>query len=256
MLVLMLPVFAPQLYAQGGHAKDNVLFPKPIPIPFYIGLEAGYGNWTDKGYFGVGDGTYAPCALFDNGSGHGYTFGAKAMYYFNTWLFLSPRVRYEGRPGTFKTTLPGDPVRDANDSIVTLRENGEVRANFATCAADLNVGVEFFKTGIYVFGGGSGGLLLDGYYDYYQSIADGQAFTYGDSKGTSHKLISGRSFPTYKRTTFALRGGAGFLLKIGRVIVNPEFFYSSPLNSVLGSPEEMKQTGIVGTMGIMYNFGD
>jgi hypothetical protein len=244
----------PHALAQGGRATDNVLFPQPDPIPLLVGPEIGYGWWDNKGGFTVADGNMA-CTAFQDGKGKGVTVGAKALIYLNSWFFISPRVRYEARSGTFKTDLPGEPVRDASDSIVTLHEEGSVDATFAAATLDGTIGVEFFRTGIYIFGGGSASLLLDGFYNYSTRVVGPADFTYNDTRGTEHTLVTGRSFASYRKTAFDLRGGLGYLFRINRLAINPEIFYSSPLTSALAQPDELKQTGIVATFSIMYNIG-
>src|SRR3954470_15145986 len=138
-----------QASAQGGRSTDNVLYPQPDPIPLLIGPEVGYGWWDNKGGFTVADGNMA-CTAFRDGKGKGITIGAKAMIYLNSWFFFSPRVRYEARSGSFTTNLPGEPVRDASDSVVTLNEEGIVDATFAAATFDGTIGVEFFQSGIYI----------------------------------------------------------------------------------------------------------
>jgi hypothetical protein len=254
--LVLFGVLAPgsRMLAQGGRPTDNVLYPQPDPIPFLIGPEIGYGWWDNKGGFTVTDGNMA-CTAFNNGKGKGMTFGAKAFIYLNSWFFISPRIRYEARSGSFMTNLPGEPVRDASDSVVTLSEEGIVDATFAAATLDGTIGVEFFQTGIYIFGGGSASFLLDGFYDYSTRVTGPSAFTYSDTRSDRHKLVSGRSFAGYEKTAFDLRGGLGYIFRIDRLAINPEVFYSSPLTSALSPPDELKQTGIVATLGIMYNIG-
>jgi hypothetical protein len=240
--------------AQGGRATDNVLYPQPDPVPLLIGPEVGYGWWDNKGGFTVSDGNMACTALRD-GKGKGITAGAKAFIYLNSWFFISPRLRYEARSGSFKTSLQGEPVRNAADSVVTLNEEGIVDATFAAATLDGTIGVEFFQTGIYLFGGGSASLLLDGYYDYSTHVLSPGEFTYNDTRSGQHTLVSGRSFTGYKSTAFDLRAGLGYIFRVDRLAFNPEVFYSSPLTSALEAPDELKQTGIIATFSIMYNIG-
>lgn len=253
-LLLASHLAGPSALAQGGRPTDGVLYPQPDPLLMYVGLEAGYGWWDNKGSFTVSDGSQT-CTAFEDGKGKGFTFGAKAMLYLNSWLFVSPRVRYEPRSGSFMTTLPGEPIRGANDSITTINEDGIVDATFAAATLDVTLGVEFFRTGIYLFGGASGSMLLDGFYDYSTKVTSPSEFIYTDNGGKQHKLVSARSFEGYQSTAFDLRGGLGYLFRIDRLAINPEVFYSSPLTSALAQPDEMKQTGIVATLGIMYNIG-
>lgn len=241
--------------AQGGAKNDNVLYPHPEPIPLYVGPEAGIGNWTHKGGFTVPDGPFS-CAAFNDGSGRGITLGLKSFIYLNRWFFISPRLRREPRPAQFTTDLEGEPVRLPNDSIAILPERGTVDASFGAVTLDVTVGVEFFKTGLYLFGGAGGSYLMDGVYDYSEEIVAPSPFVYSDLGRTSHTLVSGRSFPTYQKTSFDLRGGAGFILRIGRLAFNPEVFLTRPMTAVMASPDEIRQQGIIGTFSIMYNLGN
>ncbi len=251
----LIPALHPSALAQGGTKYDNVLYPKPIPIPLWAGFEGGYGRWSDKGSFSISDGA-TTCASFNDGVGYGITAGAKAMIYFNRWIFLSPRIRYEPRPVTFTTSLPGTPVRGANDSIITLQEEGYVDARFAALTGELTVGVELFGTGLYLIGGGGASYMLGGRYDYSEQIIGPQPYTYNDTRSAGHELLSDVPFSTYQGFAFDVRGGGGFLLRIGRLAFNPEVIVNHPLTSILDRPEEMKQTGLLGTFSIMYNIGD
>jgi hypothetical protein len=246
--LLALVAVGADLRAQGGRDDDNVLYPQPEPPPILAGVEAGYGSWKNKGFFSVNDGKFS-CTTFDNGDGKGPTFGAKAMIYVNRWLFFSPRVRMEARSGKFLSPLAGEPARNAANEVVTIEQEAQVDATMSTVSFDGTVGVEFF--GLYVFGGGSAGMLLDGSYNYTERMKGG-GFTYADTRTSEHQLVTGRRFDHYQKSVFDLRAGAGYLFRIGRFALNPEFFYSSPLTSALGQPDEMRQTGMVGTFGLLY----
>jgi hypothetical protein len=69
-------------------------------------------------------------------------------------------------------------------------------------------------------------------------------------------LVSGREFENFQSLAVDLRGGAGYLLQLDRLAINPEVFYSFPLTSSLKAPDKLKQTGISGSLGILFNFGE
>ncbi|MEO5929274.1 MAG: hypothetical protein ABIR47_05030 [Candidatus Kapaibacterium sp.] len=239
------------LLAQGGRAVDNILYPQPEPLPILGGPEVGYGNWTNKGYFTVPDGKRS-CSAFDNGTGKGLTIGIKGIIYVTPWLFISPRIRYEARSGSFVSPLPGEPVRAASNAIVMLDQEAQVDATISALSIDGTIGVEAF--GFYIFGGGSSSLLLDGVYNYTERLTGSkQNFQYADSRTAEHRLVSGRAFDGYEKSTFDLRGGAGLLLDLSYFTINPEVFYSSPLTSALHQPNDLKQTGFVGTIAILFS---
>lgn len=241
------------LAAQGGRAGDRVLYPYKAPCPIYVGLEGGYGWWTNSGNFVVADGDRT-CVAFGASNGEGRTFGAKAMIYATPWFFVSPRVRQEMRSGKATISLPGEPVRDRSNAIVELRQEGRADIQIAALALEATAGVEFF--GVYVFGGASVSFMGKGTYDYSERLIGPAGIVFGDTRTSEHTLIRNRPFDRYESSTFDLRGGGGYLLSIGRFVINPEVFYSTPLTSALKAPEEFKQTGVVATLGIMYNLGE
>ena len=249
--MLLACLAAPPLQAQGGRSLDNVLYPQPDPLPVLVGPEFGRGFWQNKASFSVSD-RDVPCVNFTDGNGAGFTAGAKAFLYATRAIFFSPRVRYEARSGSFTTALAGEPARDAANNIVTLDQEGRVDATIAAVSFDVTLGVEFFRSGIYIFGGGSASLLLGGYYDYSESLKGPAGIFYDDTHRADHRVVSGHSFESYQSTAFDLRGGLGYIHRIGRFAVNPEVFYSLPLTNALGAPDTLQQTGVVATIGFLY----
>jgi len=241
-------------YAQGGRRTDVLLYSRPV-LPLYLGVEGGYARWKNQADFGVSD-RDIPCATFTDGEGEGPVGGVKGFIYYTRWFFLSPRVRYEERSGTFISPLPGEPARNADNEIVTLDEEAQVDATMATLSIDLMVGLEIARTGLYVAAGPSLGVLANGFYDYTERLKGPSGFSFPLTGRTEQQLVGGRSFDTYNQFVFDLRGVAGYLLRIGKWGINPEVFYSHPLSSALASPDLLKQTGVVGTLGILYNFAD
>ncbi len=239
-------------YAQGGNSDDNVLYPQPDPLPIMLGVEGGYGTWKHEGFFSVADGNRS-CTTFENGEGEGRTYGIKGMVYLTRWLFFSPRVRLEARSGSFISPLAGEPARDASNTIVMLDQEAQVDATISTLSFEGTIGIEFF--GLYLFGGGSMGTMLDGTYNYSERLKGAtDGFAYADTRDNRHQLVTGRTFENYQKRVFDLRYGVGYILRIGPIAVNPELLYTSPQTSALNLPDEMKQTGVVGTFAILYNF--
>lgn len=248
-LILALPG-----YAQGGRRTDALLYSRPV-LPTYLGIEGGYARWKNQADFSVSD-RNIPCATFTDGEGEGPVGGVKGIIYFTRWFILSPRIRYEARSGTFVSPLPGEPARNASNEIVTLDEEAQVDVTMATFSIDLMAGIDIARTGIYLAAGPSIGFLANGFYDYTERLNGPSGFSFPGTGLNEQQLVGGRSFDTYNSFVFDLRGAAGYLLRIGRWGLNPEVFYSYPLTSALTSPDLMKQTGVVGTFGILYNFGN
>jgi hypothetical protein len=253
MAVAALAMIAPMapLHAQWGRSSDNILYPQST-LPFFIGPEVGWGLWTHKADFGVGD-IQLPCTIFNDGTGSGLTAGARAMMYLSDLVVLTPRVRYESRPGTFTTALPDEPIRDESNDPATLSQEAESEVQSASLTLDLMLGVDIGSTGFYVMGGVGSSLMMQGTFDYTERITAPADMVY-DATGTSEQvLVQEQKFQNYESLAFALRGGAGYLLKFGQWAINPEIFYSLPLTSALGAPDELKQSGIVVSMGILMN---
>jgi hypothetical protein len=253
MAVVALAMIAPMtpLYAQWGRSGDNILYPQSN-LPFFIGPEVGWGAWTHKADFGVGD-SQLPCTIFSDGKGAGLTAGVRAMMYLSDWLVLTPRVRYESRPGTFTTALPDDPILDDANDPATLSQEAESEVQSAALTLDLMLGVDIGSTGFYVIGGLGSSLMMQGTFDYTERIIAPADMVYDDTGTNEHVLVQEQKFQNYESLAFALRGGAGYLLELGQWAINPEIFYSLPLTSALGAPDELKQSGIVVSMGILMN---
>jgi hypothetical protein len=253
MAAILLAMIAPMatLHAQWGRSGDNILYPQNN-LPFFIGPEVGWGLWSHKADFGVGD-SQLPCTIFSDGKGSGLTAGLRAMLYLSDWLVLTPRVRYESRPGTFTKTLPDQPIRDESNDPAMLSQEAESQVESSSLTLDLMVGVDIGSTGFYVMGGLGSGLMMQGTFDYTERITAPADMVYDDTGTNEHLLVQEQKFQNYESPAFALRGGAGYLLKLGQWGLNPEVFYSLPLTSALGAPDELKQSGIVVSMGILLN---
>lgn len=235
----------------GGRAEDNVLFPQPDPLPFYVGVEGGYGWWSGNVNFIVND-LSVPCVNFSVGDGRGPVFAAKGIYTLLPHLLIIPRIRYEVRNSSYRTLLAEEPIRNHADSVVMLRQEAQVDASLGALVGELSAGWEAFGTGGYLFGGLGYNIQLGGTYDYSERILGPEGILYGDSRSTEHTLLSGIPFPTYESNTFDLRFGAGWLIEAGPIWINPELTYRYPLTSSLSSPEEMKQRGLIATLGVLY----
>lgn len=249
----ILAVPAVQAWAQGGDTDDLILHPRIPPLPLMVGAEAGFGWWENQGMFTASDGDRT-CVQFGTSKGDGATFGVKGMIYVTRWLFFSPRVRFENRISTVSTSLPGESVRDGSNNVVELKQEGYADIRITSTALDAMAGVEFF--GVYAFGGLSMSLLGEGTFDYTERLLSPDGFTYSDSRTREHTLIRNRKLEGYEKSVLDVRAGGGYLFRLGSIIVNPEAFYSIPTKSALLAPAEMKQSGVVATLSVMYNFGE
>lgn len=226
--------------------------------PQWIGGGLGYGFWQNEANFGITD-RELPCAFFTDGDGSGLVVEIKSiMYPFqNRWFIVSPRIRYEARSGSFISPLAGEPVKGENNETVILEQEAQVDATLGTLSGDLMVGVEFFETGIYLMGGGSFGLLTGGKYDYTERLLSPAGFVFAGSGTNEQQLLGGSKFDNFGSSVFDVRGALGYVHEIGDWwAVNVEAVYSHPMKSVLEDPELLKQQGIMGTVSILYNFGD
>jgi len=237
---------------QGGRSEDNVLFPHPIPIPrMLIGPDAGWGYWMNMGRFGVTD-RNLPCATFTDGNGHGPTVGARAIVHLTHSLFVSPRLRYELRPGNFATPLAGEPIRNQANEVVTMEQEAEAKGGFGVVSFDAMAGLHPFGGGLYVTGGGSAGLILSASFDYTERILAPVGVVYDDTRKTTHTPGPDREFENAASFSLALRGGIGYLHRMGRFTLNPEFFYSRSLTPLLNDPDSMDQQGFVAVIGLLW----
>lgn len=237
---------------QGGRESDLVLYPRSEPLPLLLGPEVGYGWWDNAGTFTVTDGDRT-CVAFGTSEGKGLTVGVKGVAYLTRWLFISPRVRREVRTSIATTPLPEESIRDAGNDVVQLQQEGRADVRITSTALDLTIGLEMFD--LYVFGGGGLSLLGDGTFDYSERLLGPPGVIYNDSHTSTHTLIRNRKLEGYARSTFEVRAGGGYMLHLGPVVVNPEVFYSLPQESIVSLPSELKQTGLVATLSLMYNFG-
>lgn len=260
LLAVLLPLVAgsaADVFAQGSW-RDPLLH-EFTPRRQWVGGEGGYGFWKSEAQFGVTD-RELPCSWFTDGEGDGPAFGVRAFIYpfpNNDWVFGTARVRHESRKSTFITRLEDEPIQGELSDSVVLQHEAQVDAHMAAINLELMVGLDFFGTGLYIAGGISGGLLLDGTYDYTERILAPQELVYSATGTNEQQLRTGPKFEGYSAFTVDARGGAGYILRIGdRFGVGIEGLYSYPLTSLLKAPEEIKQQGVIGTLSILYNYGD
>ena len=252
---IVLPASAGMVSAQGR--SSDALLHDPLIRYQYVGLSVGYGYWKSDAQFGVSEHSL-PCATFYDGDGGGLLLQAKGMFYplRSTWLFVSPRIQYESRASTFITPLPGEPVRVDGGERVILEQEAQVDADFATLTFDLLVGVEIAETGFYLAAGGSGGLLLNGQYDYTERLLT-PGFTFAGSGETEQQLLNGRDFENYGSFVADVRGSIGYMYRVSDALaLNIEGIYSYPLVSAFNEPDLLKQQGVMGLVGVLLNVGD
>lgn len=251
---LLIALLSTVALAQGGRGSDNILYPQPI-LPSYVGIDGGYAWWNAKASFGVSDQTL-PCALFGDGSGSGATFGARLLHNVTPWLILSPRIRWESRASTFVTPLDDEPIRDVGGTTGTLHQEAQVDATLGALSADLLIGFRSPKLGLYGVLGPSVGLATGGTYDYKERVLGPAGYVYGDNGASEHTLRSGGSFDRYQKITISARAGIGYILDVGDFAINPEVLYSLPITSTLDAPDELKQSGVMAMLGILYYIGE
>jgi len=247
---------ADRLHAQGSWG--DALLHDYTERPQWIGAGLGFGYWIDDALFGVSD-QALPCAVFSDGNGGGLLFEVKSIMYpfHNNWFIFSPRLRYEARSGTFITPLAGEPAKGENNETVILEQEAQVDATLGTVSLELMAGVEFFESGFYAVGGGEGGLLLSGKFDYTERLLSPQGFVYAATETNEQKLVGGRKFENFGSFVADLRGGLGYIHELGDSwALNAEFLYSYPVISALKDPDKLNQQGIMGTVSVLYNFGD
>ena len=256
LIALSLLLASPLLKAQGR--ESDALLHEPVVRYQYIGGGAGYGYWKSEASFGVTDNSL-PCAFFSDGEGDGLIIEAKAILYplQSTWFLFSPRLRYESRSSTFITPLPGEPIKGENNERVILQQEAQVDGDFGTLTLELMVGMEIAETGFYLSAGGAGGLLLDGFYNYTERLLSPQGFVYPATGTNEQQLLGGRKFDNFGTLVFDLRGSMGYMYRLNdNIAFNIEGVYSYPLTSAFNAPDLLKQQGIFGTLGVLYNFGD
>lgn len=241
-------------HAQGGRSDDNVLYPQPA-LPVYIGPEIGYAVYDIDASFTVGE-DGRECAAFSDANGTGPTIGMRAFVYATPWILLTSRLRYEPRHASFTTPLEPEPVRDANDSIVMLTREGRVDATISTFTLDLRVGVDLFESGFYLAGGVAGSLVGSSFYDYTERITGPAGFVHSDSRSNEKTLLTAEPFSNSRSFIAEARGGAGLLVSLGPIVLNPEVSYTYPLNSLFAPPDTMTYRGFSGSVGLLFKFGE
>ena len=210
---LLLLALSPVLKGQGR--GSDALLHEPVVRYQYIGGGFGYGYWKSDASFGVTDNSL-PCAFFSDGEGDGVVAEAKAILYplQSTWFILSPRLRYESRSSTFITPLAGEPIKGENNERVILQQEAQVDGDFGTLTLEVMVGLEIAETGFYVSGGASGGLLIDGFYNYTERLLSPQGFVYAGTGTNEQQLLGGRKFDNFGTLVFDLRGSLGYMYRL------------------------------------------
>lgn len=246
----------PDAFGQGGRPEDNVLFPHPLQIPsILVGPDIGWGYWIDRGEFGVAD-RNLPCASFAEGRGYSLNAGARAFIHLSRSFFVSPRFRYEPRPADFTTPLAGEPIRNQTNEVVTLQQEAVAKGSFTVGCFDGMIGLDLFRTRLYMVGGGSVGRILSSGYDYTENILGPSGIVYDDTKTRSHTPAPDREFTTVNSLNASLRGGFGYIHEFGRFAINPEILYSRSLIPFLADPDAMDQQGFVVIIGVLWGITD
>lgn len=246
---LLTLISSPRLAAQG----DVFLDPEYL-LPLFVGPEFGFTMWQNQAEFTISD-RVLPCAVFGDSESQGPTYGIRGLLFVDPIFFISPRVRYEQRTSSFISPLEDEPTLDGSNVVTTLHQEAEVNVTMSSITIELRGGIDIFESGVTISAGPAINLL-NASYDYSERILGPSGFLYTDSRSSEHTLVSGRSFDGFESMAFDIRAGIGYLVEYGPLGIHPEVNFSFPLTSYLEDPETLKQTGISGSLGLLFNFGD
>ncbi len=236
---------------------------KPFPMPpidkilnpsgatFLIGPYIGVNAAMHSGGFTITENGLT-CCRFDKGSGLGVVGGIKAFIPLTENIDLSPRIAYEGRPGTFNDSSEPLPFLGANNQVELLRFDEELEAKLAAITFDILGTYTFTEFGLYAALGPSGAIFAGKSFTKIETIP-GPAGVLYKSGGTSRQVTSG-DLTNLAGLQLDLRGGAGVKYPITETLfLNPEVLYSFPLSTVT-TVDSWKTSGLQGTLGLLISF--
>lgn len=235
-------------------AQEDVFLDPEYLLPMFVGPEAGYTLWQNQADFTISD-QALPCVAFGNVDDQGPGYGIRALLFLHPRFFVSPRMRYEQRSASFITPMEDEPALDGSNSEIVLRQEAQVDLKMSSITFELRGGIDVLETGICLTAGPAINILSASY-TYSERILGPQGFLYGDSRSAEHTLLSQRQFENFEDMSIDLRAGIGYLAEFGPLGIHPEISFSLPLTSSLKAPETLKQTGISGSLGILFNFGE
>lgn len=228
--------------------KDKIL--EPGFRLLLIGPYGGINNNIHRGAFQTTDGTFI-CCNFDEGSGIGPVFGAKAFIPLTDEINFSPRLAYEDRSGEFTRTINDIPIRGAGNRIEFWNTEQKLDAKLRTLSVDVFGSYTVTPFGLYIAAGPSIAFTLSKSFKTTETIVAPANVRYPD--GTTSKEFPGQTLVEVNSLFIALRGGVGVLFPITQSIhLNPEVLYSFPLNKV-SKDYDWKASAVQMTLGILFS---
>ena len=236
---------------------------KPFPIPpidkilnpssaaVLIGLYGGVNAASHSGGFTITENGLT-CCRFDKGSGIGFVGGFKGFIPLTENIDLSPRIAYEGRPGTFTDRSEPLPFLGANNQVEMIVFDEEFKASLAALTFDILGTYTFTEFGLYGAIGPSGAIFAGKSFTKTETIPGPSGVLY-KSGGTSRQVTTG-DISNLAGIQLDLRGGAGVKYPITETLyLNPEVLFSFPLFTVT-TVDSWKTTGLQGTIGLLMSF--
>ncbi|MCC7436993.1 MAG: PorT family protein [Armatimonadetes bacterium] len=250
---------AQPLPANRLHAPHTLL---PSPFPFdrilnpdtrgiLVGPYGGINFNMHSGQFVLTENNIV-CCTFDEGSGIGPVFGAKAMIPLSEQIALSPRLAYESRTGDFETTSDPVPIFGQNNQVENVIFTDRLTANLATFNIDLLGTYTLTDFGLYVALGPSAGILIGKDFTKTEEITTPDGVEFQNGTGTEQQLFTGE-LDIVNTLQFELRGGVGATIGISDAIfLNPEVLYGFPFTKI-SKEDEWKTSPLQFTLGILFS---
>ncbi|MBL7986487.1 MAG: outer membrane beta-barrel protein [Chlorobi bacterium] len=267
-LALLLLVLAATLRQQGtaqplptapSQLPPSVALPFPVPFDRILNPDTrgiligpyGGGNFNmHNGQFVLTENNIV-CCTFDEGSGIGPVFGAKAMIPLGEQLSLSPRIAYESRAGDFETTSDPVPIFGQNNQVENVIFTDRLEANLATFNMDLLGTYTLTDFGLYLALGPSAGIVMGKDFTKTETITTPDGVVYQNGTGTEQQLFTGE-LDIVNTLQFELRGGLGAIIGITDAIsLNPEVLYGFPFTKI-SKEDDWKTSPIQFTIGLLF----
>ena len=241
---------------------NNAVAVRPFPLPFdrilnpdargiLVGPYAGINFNMHSGEFVLTENGIV-CCTFNEGSGIGPVFGAKAMIPLTDQLSLSPRLAYESRKGDFETASDPVPIFGQNNQVENVIFTDRLEANLATFNIDLLGTYTLADFGLYVALGPSAGIVMGKDFTKTEEITTPSGVEFQNGTGTEQELFSGE-LDIVNTLQFELRGGLGATIEISDAIfLNPELLYGFPFTKI-SKEDDWKTSPIQFTLGILFS---
>ncbi len=204
-------------------------------LPMSTIMLGAYGGVNLNWYQGTVDPSNgnSDCCSFRDGTGSGFLFGGKALFPVASNIFLRPALAFERIGGDFRHVRLSYPILGLQNNLEIVDLDNTLEISMSLLTVELIGGYSIVPEGIYLATGIAASFVLSNSYDHVERILRPEGVTYVDGR-TSKNLPPNPG--QLSSVLFSFRIGGGAMLPVDeRLSVNPEMFFSFPMNDLNGT---------------------